>query len=181
MIFLYYLLNIVNYFIFINLNYLNRFYLVFNKFNLIFKKNFKNTTFFEKFILIFFYKSNWFFKSTFINYDSDLLNNFKTNNHPLINFYSIFNSNKSNNFKNLFLLKKNYNFFNKLFFFKNTSFVDFIILIFFFNNKYFNLLNFFFYKSENKSNFFKLNFLFLFFNKKNNLHKKIYNLNYYSD
>ena len=55
---LYYLISLVNFFVYINLKYLNNFYLSFNKFNLVFKKKFSDTTSFEKFMLVFFYKDN---------------------------------------------------------------------------------------------------------------------------
>ena len=58
MFLLYYFINFINFFVYVNLKYLNKFYLSFNKFNLVFKKKFIDTTFFEKFMLVFFYKNN---------------------------------------------------------------------------------------------------------------------------
>jgi hypothetical protein len=58
MFLLYYIVNLINFIFYLNLNYLNKIYLNFNKFNLIFKKPFNKITFFEKFILVVFYKNN---------------------------------------------------------------------------------------------------------------------------
>lgn len=183
MFLLYYIVNLISFIFYLNLDYLNRIYLNFNKFNLIFKKPFDRITFLEKFILVLFNNNNWFFKSisNFSVYVENV-NNLKKTNYPLLNFFSLYSTLNSIKYINIFFLKKVYIFFKKNNFFKNISFADFIILQAFFLKKYFNFLNINFYKNTNINNFIKLNFLFFYFNK-NALNFKNYklNLNYYND
>ena len=183
MFLLYYIVNLINFFFYFNLNYLNKIYLNFNKFNLVFKKPFNKISFFEKFVLVFFYKDNWFFKSisNFSSYSSEI-KNFKKKQFPLLNFFSFYNFLIENKFYNLFFLKKMYIFFKKNNFISNKTFIEFIILQKFLFKKYFNFLNKNYYYDINVFNLIKLNFLFFYFNK-NNLNKKNYkyNLNYYND
>jgi hypothetical protein len=183
MFLLYYLVNLFNFLFYTNLNHFNKIYLIFNKFNLIFKKSFKKITFFEKFILVLLYKNNWFFKSikNFSNYNN-IVNDFRKKNFPLLNFFYFYNFIFNNKFINLYFLKKIFIFFKKYKFIKNISFLNFIILQKFFFIKYYNLLNKNFFKSIDYKNLIKLNFLFYYFNK-NTLNNKNYkfNLNYYND
>ena len=88
MFLLYFIVNLINFVVYLNLNYLNKIYLNFNKFNLVFKKSFESLTFIEKFVLVFFYKNNWFFKSisAFSNHKKEI-NDFKKKNYPLLNFF----------------------------------------------------------------------------------------------
>lgn len=183
MFLLYYIVNLINFIFYLNLNFLNKFYLNFNKFNLIFKKPFNKITFFEKFMLVLFYKNNWFFKSisNFSHYNSNI-SELKKKNFPLLNFFSYYNNLTENKFKNLFFLKKMYIFFLKNKFLKSYNFIDFIILQNFFFKKYFNLLNNNYFKNFDTFNFLKLNFLFFYFNKNSlNFKNYKYNLNYYND
>ena len=183
MFLLYYIVNLINFIFYLNLNFLNKVYLNFNKFNLIFKKPFSRVTFFEKFILVFFYNSNWFFKSisNFSNYSNEI-NNLKKKNYPLLNFFSIYNNLSDYKLNNLLFFKKIFIFFKKNNFFKKVNFVEFVILQKLFFKKYFNLLDKNFFKNLDILNLIKLNFLFYYFNK-NNFNRKNYkfNLNYYSD
>jgi len=183
MFLLYYIVNLINFIFYLNLDYLNKFYLNFNKFNLIFKKPFDKITFFEKFILVFFYKNNWFFKSisNFSDYN-DSINTLKKKNYPLLNFFSIYSNLTFYKSINLSYLKKIYIFFKKNKFISNLNFIDFVILQNMFCKKYFSFLNNSYFKDSNNLNLIKLNFLFFFFNKKS-LSNKIYkfNLNYYND
>lgn len=183
MFLLYYIVNLVNFLFYLNLNYLNKIYLNFNKFNLIFKKPFKKTTFFEKFILVLFYGDNWFFKSisNFSNYKNNV-SNFRKSNFPLINFFYYYNFIVENKFLNLFFLKKMFVFFKKNGFFKNIDFFNFIILQKFFFLKYYNLINKSFFKFVNYKNLIKLNFLFFYFHKISTKNKNYkFNLNFYND
>jgi len=183
MFLLYFIVNLINYVFYLNLNFLNKFYLNFNKFNLIFKKSFEKITFFEKFILIIFYKSNWFFRSVsnFSDYSNNI-NILKKNNYPILNFFSLYNSMFSNKLENLFLLKKIYIFFNKNKFLNKSSFVDFILLNFILNKKYLNFLNSNFFENTSNNNLLKLNFIFFYFNKNSlNYYNYKFNLNYYND
>ena len=176
------MVNLINFIFYLNLNFFNKIYLSFNKFNLIFKKPFNKITFFEKFILAFFYKNSWFFKSisNFSRYD-DEIDNLKKKNYPLLNFFSLYND-ISNNINNVFFIKKIYIFFKKNNFILNNTFVDFIIFQKFLSKKYFSFLNKIFYKNIENFNLLKLNFLFLLFNKNNFSNKNYkFNLNFYSD
>ena len=115
----------------------------------------------------------------FSNFNS--VNNYKKDNHPLLNFFSYYNNCSDNKLKNLIFLKKLFNFLKLNGYSKNcNSFFEFVILQYFLTKKYFDFLVLFYYDTTN-SNLTKLNFLFNFFNKnfKNNI--KRYNLNYYND
>jgi hypothetical protein len=183
MFLLYYIVNLINFIVYLNLNFLNKLYLNFNKFNLIFKKSFDRVTFFEKFILVLFYKNNWFFKSisNFSNYSNNI-NELKKKSFPLLNFFSYYNNISNNRISNLFFLKKNYIFLLKNNYLNKTNFVEFIILQKFFFIKYFNFLNKSFFKNINLFNLVKLNYLFFYFNKNNqNFRNYKFNLNYYND
>jgi len=183
MFLLYYIVNLINFIFYLNLNYLNKFYLNFNKFNLIFKKPFSRITFFEKFILVLFYKNNWFFKSisNFSQYNNNI-NDLKKKSYPLLNFFSHYDNIFEKKFINIFFLKKIYIFFKKNNFLLNFNFFEFIILQNFFLKKYFNFLNKYFFKNYDIFNLIKLNYLFFYFNKNNLIIKNYkYNLNYYND
>ena len=197
MFFLYYLWNLINFLVFINLNFLNVFFLKFNKFNLIFKKPFKTLTFLEKFFLVFFSKKNWFFKSIccFSNFDYEI-NELRKKNFPIINFFVLYSSKSNITFKNFFIIKTQYNWWFKNNFnfnsdcFKNDQyyymFYNWLLIQFFFYKKYYNLLDSFFFKFFSNNNLIKLNFIFYkFYNlnifKKNNFNYYLFNLNYYND
>jgi hypothetical protein len=183
MFLLYYLINFINLVVYLNINTLNNLYISFNRLNLIFKKSFDKITFFEKFTLIFFHNSDWFFKSilSFTDFSKNI-NDLKKNNFPLINFLHYYNHNGHINFNKLFYIKSLYTFFKKKKFFKNLSFSDYLVFQYFFNKKYYSFLNLNFYKNKNLNNILKLNYLFFYFNKFFN-NKKILklNLNYYND
>jgi len=183
MFLLYYIVNLINFIFYLNLDFLNKLYLSFNKFNLIFKKPFNRITFFEKFILAFFYKNNWFFKSisSFSNFSNEIAD-LKKKHYPLLNFFSYYNNLSEIKITNLFFLKKIYFFFKKNNFLLKSNFVDFLILQKLFFKKYFNFLNKNFFKNESLLNLIKLNFLFFYFNKKSlSLRNYKLNLNYYND
>jgi len=183
MFLLYYIVNLINYVFYLNLDHLNKIYLNFNKFNLIFKKPFSKITYFEKFILVFFYKNNWFFKSisNFSDYRTSI-NDLKKKNFPLLNFFSFYNYLTDNKINDLFVLKRMFVFFKKNKFFNSYTFVDFILLQNFLYKKYFNLLSGSYFNNLENINLLKLNFLFIYFNKTPAINKNYkYNLNYYSD
>jgi len=183
MFLLYFLVNLINFIFYLNLDFLNKLYLNFNRFNLVFKKPFDKISSFEKFILAFFYKNNWFFKSiSNFSYYNDHINDLKKKKYPLLNFFSLYNNITFFKMNNIFFLKKMYVFFKKNNFLSNISFVEFIIIQNFFFKKYFSFLNKFYYKDTCVFNLIKLNFLFFYFNKKSSLKKNYkFNLNYYND
>lgn len=181
-------------------NFINFIYLKFNNNILSLKKDFNDLSYFEKLFLVFFSRNDDFKISIGNIYSNNKLFNFRKDNYPLIFFFHLYSQKMNYKFSDLSFLIKFFNYFNnskihrnsinrfKFLFLKkyknNKKFSDylfFLILQKTFYKRYYNLCSSIYFKSLNKNNLIKLNWLFYLFLINSNKKSVIYDLSKYSD
>lgn len=141
------------------------------------KRTFKFLSYFEKLLLVLFYKKGWFDKSIANLYRKKDILEYRRNFYPMIYSFHINHDKVNYELENLKLLVKQYNYyynnkfyskkFNKIlklcFSLNNKNFVKFLVLQNLFISKYYNLNSYFFFKNKNNLNLIKFNRLFNIF------------------
>jgi hypothetical protein len=179
-------------------NLIEQLYIEFNHPFVIFKREFKDLSYFEKLFLVLFHR-NGLFEHSFANiFDKKNIVEYRKKNYPLIFFFHMYYGRMSYKFDNLNLLVRQYKYFNfnrlfkfklnylKLKFFKqknfkSSNFVYFLILQKLLYKRYYNLCSSTYFKKYSYFNTLKLNWLFHTFILRANGKFYMLDLNDYSD
>lgn len=176
--------------------FIENFFLIKNNPFLIRRRTFKYISYFEKLILVFFYKRGWFENSLANLYRKKDIVDYRRKFYPVI--YS-FHLNYDKVFYHLDDLKffvKQYKYYHteKLFFYKkmslvlkncfsikNKNFIKFLVLQYLYINKYFNLNSYFFFDEKTNNNLVKFNRAFSIFLLRSSKKLVFFNLDRWND